>query len=534
MKKISIVLIIFIILIIIFVFAINQKSTNTEIKEINITLGSEPNSLDPAISLTIDVRAYLSNLFEGLVNLDENGEIREGVAQKWEANDDNTEFIFYLRKDAKWSDGTPITANDFKYAWLRVLNPETASGWASYLYYIKGAEKYNSGESTQEDVGIEVLDDYTLKVTMENSCSFFTSMTALQPYYPVKENIINEYGEKWTQNSDTYVTNGPFKLETWDHDSKITITKNNNYWNVSNIKMSKINYILFSDSSAILNSFESGDLDYVGDMMLTSEEMQQVAELKMSDYVNTKFLALNLNSDVFKNINVRKAVSLALDRQEIANIMGVQMKPLTGFIPYGFYNANEGKDYTEDSNSTKYLQETSNIEEAKQLLEEAGYKDGHGLDKIVYLTNTSSSNITLAEIVKSQLSKIGIDVEIQALESNVFNTYRKEEKFDIVAASWAAEYPDITSYLYGFKSTDLNNYASFDNKNFDEIYNKIVSERNISERLKLTHEAEDLVMNSYCVAPLYSARKCYIVNDNLKGYYYDITGCLNFSKAYLE
>ena len=533
MKKLGIGLIILVIIIVIFVLAINQKNTSVEKQEINVALGSEPNSLDPAISLTIDVRSYLSNIFEGLVNINDKGEVKEGVAKKWESNDENTEYTFYLREDAKWSDGTQVTANDFKYAWLRVLKPETASGWASYLYYIKGAEKYNTGEGNPEDVGIDVIDDYTLKVTMESPCSFFTSMTALQPYYPVKENIINEFGEKWTQNANTYVSNGPFKLESWNHDSKITLIKNNNYWDTNKIKLSKINFILFSDSSAILNSYESGDLNYVGNM-LTSEEMQQVAELKTSNFVYTKILAMNLNSNVFKDINVRKAISLALNRQEIANIMGVQMQPLTGLIPYGFHNVDENKDYTEDSNSTKYLQETSNIEEAKRLLEEAGYKDGQGLDKIIYLTNTTSSNIALAEIVKSQLSKIGLDIEIQALESKVFNTYRKEKKFDIVAASWAAEYPDITSYLYGFKSTDLNNYASFNNTEFDELYNKILSEKNSSQRLKLTHEAEDLVMNSYCVAPLYSEETSFIANDNLKGYYYDITGSLNFSRAYFD
>lgn len=532
-KKIVIIVLVILLVFSITLLGLNNNKFNTNKNEINVELGSEPNSLDPAISLTIDVRSYLANLFEGLLVLDQDGSLKPGVAMDWKVNEENTEYIFYLRNDAKWSDGTEVTANDFKYEWLRVLNPETASGWASYLYYIKGAEAYNNGTGKPEEVGIYVDDDYTLRIEMENPCSFFASMTAIQPYYPAKESIIKEYGDSWTQNSDSYVTNGAYKLESWEHDLKISIVKNENYWNNNEVKLSKINFMLYSDSSAILNAFEANELDYVEDM-LTSEEMEQVSEIKLADFVNTKFLAFNLNSEVLKNIKVREALSIALDREEIAKMMGTQMEPLTGFIPYGFYNSDEQCDYTNDSNSSKYLSATANIEKAKQLLEEAGYKDGVGLDTITYLTNTSSSNMALAEVVKSQLAKIGANVEIQALESNVFNTYRKEKKFDIVAASWAAEYPDITSYLYGFKSTDLNNYSSFNDSNFDNLYNKIVSASNNEEKLKFTHQAENLVMNSYCVAPLYSEKACYIANDSIKGVYHDVTGCINFSRSYIE
>ena len=192
-RNIIIVLIILFVLffVILSISLIDKKSNNgSKSEEINIVLGSEPNSLDPALSLTIDVRSYMSNMFEGLLNIDKNGNISPGVAFNWESNENNTEYIFYLRKDAKWSDGTNITANDFKYEWLRVLDPNTASGWASYLYYIKGAEDYNNGNIGKDEVGIYVLDNYTLKVVLENPCSFFASMTALQPYYPVKESVI--------------------------------------------------------------------------------------------------------------------------------------------------------------------------------------------------------------------------------------------------------------------------------------------------------------------------------------------------------
>ena len=534
MKNKGVIILIVIAVIIIGIITAKNNSIKTSKKEeINVVLGSEPSSLDPAISLTIDVRSYLTHLFEGLVRIDSKGQVQEGMADKWEFNKDKTEVKFHIRENAKWSDGSKVTAEDFKYAWLRVLDPKTASGWASFLYYIKGAEKFNLGETKSDTVGIEVIDDNNLKVKLESPCSFFISMTALQPYYPVKKSIINKYGEKWTQEKKSFVTNGAYTLKKWTHDSKIEIEKSENYWNNKNVYINNINFMLYADSNAILNVYQSGELDYV-ETMLTSDEMKQVDKLRNSDFVYTKFLALNLNSNVFKDDKVRKAIAIALDRTEISKKMGSEISPLTTFIPYGFYNGDEKTDYTKDSNAKKYLEEKAQLEEAKKLLEEAGYKDGKGLPKVTYLTNNSSSNIALAELVKSQLEKIGIKVNIQALEKKVFNEYRKDKKFDIVAASWAAEYPDITSYLYGFRSNDINNYASFKSKEFDQKYAKILQTEKTKDKFKLTHEAENLVIESYSIIPLYSEKTTYISNKNLVDYYHDVTGCLNFTNSIVE
>lgn len=505
-----------------------KNNEKKNIPNLKVVLGSEPNSLDPAISLTIDVRSYLSNLYEGLVNINEKGEVLEGVSNKWETNDNNTEYTFHIRKDAKWSDGTEVTAKDFKYSWLRVLDPKTASGWASYLYYIKGAEAYNSGTGSKEDVGLTVVDDKTLKVTLESPCSFFTSMTALQPYYPVKEKVVSKNPE-WASSKETYITNGAFELDSWKHDEKIVIKKSENYWNKNKIHIDKINFELLSDSTVVINSYESGDLDFVQNMA-TYDEMKQVGTISSSDFVYTKFLALNSNSEVLKNDKVREAISIALDRKELSKLMGSGINPLTSFVPYGFYNTSERKDYTEDSNSKTYLKETAEIEKAKKLIKESG------LDNIelTYLTNTSSTNIALSEIVKEQLSKVGITVNIQALEKKVFNEYRRGKKFDIVAASWAAEYPDISSYLYGFRSTDVNNYSGFSSKEFDSLYKKIITEDNQAKKFKYTHDAENLVMDSSLIIPLYSEGTYYLKNEKLTNAYHDVTGCLIIKYAYFK
>lgn len=372
------------------------------------------------------------------------------------------------------------------------------------------------------------MDKYTLKITLENPCSFFASMTSLQPYYPVKSEIIDLYGDLWTETPSSFISNGAFFLDKWNHDLEVVMLKNNNYWNKDNVKLSGIIFKLFSDSSAVMNSYNAGEIDYVGNI-LTSEEMKQISEIKISDFIFTKFIALNLNSPIFKNYNIRKAVAMALDRKEISNIIGGQSLPLLRFIPCSFYNNFKKDICLQDGDGFSYLDNNNRINEAKLLLKDVDIKK---YKKITYLTNTNSLNIMLAEIIKNQLSKIGLDVEIVAVEKKIFNTYRNEKKYDIVAASWAAEYPDITSYLYGFRSSDLNNYAGFKSEEFDSTLNAVMIEKDNNKRFELVYDAENLVLKSFAVIPLYYENSSYISNSNLKDFYYDITGCLKLSDSY--
>lgn len=530
MRKNILALVFIICLFVVGYFLLNKDKdqSNADYLAPTIVLGSEPSSLDPAKSLTIDARSYLASLFEGLVNIDKEGNLKEGVAYEWSSNTDNTEYIFRLRDNVLWSDGSPLTAYDFKYAWLRVLNPETASGWASYLYYIKGAEQYNNGTGDKDNVGIEILDDHTLKVVLENPCSFFASMTSLQPYYPVKGEIIEKYKDHWTENPDSFISNGAFSLDKWEHDLEIVVSKNNNYWNKDNIRLSGIVFKLFSDSSVVMNSYEAGKIDYVGNF-LTSEEMKQISEIKTSNFVITKFIALNLNSPIFENPNVRKAIALVLNREEISSMVGGQSLPLLRFIPCDFYNDFKKDNCIQDGDGFIYLSNDDRINEAKLLLEDVNMEE---YKNITYLTNTSSLNVILAEIIKKQLSEIGLEVEIMAVEKKTFNDYRKEKKYDIVAASWAAEYPDITSYLYGFKSSDLNNYSGFQSEEFDNIFNDIMLEKDLNKRFEMVYDAENLVLKSFAIVPLYYENTSYISNERLGGSFYDITGCLKLTDAY--
>ena len=499
--------------------ACGQKNESS----VNITLGSEPNTLDPTLNLPMDARSYISCLFEGLVNLDKNGSLTEGIAESWNSNSENTVYTFTIREDALWSNGEKITSEDFKYSWLRVLNPETGSGLASFLYYIKNAALYNSGEVNADEVGISTPDERTIVVEMESPCAFFDHMVATQPYFPVYRAYVEEYGVEWINSADSFVSNGAFVLKEWNHNQSIVLDKNPKFWNASEVKSDMITFELLDDSSVASNAFETKQLSYVENVM-TYDEMAQISSVQEDDSTVVKFLSMNLGREKFYNKNVREAITIALDREQIANYVGDGAAPLCSFIPYGFQNDALNCDFRKDGISPEqYVESKADISKAKKLLADAGYTDSNPL-KIDYLTNTSSQNVLLAEIIKSQLEQAGIDVNIVAVETKVFNDMRADRDYDVVASSWAAEYPDISSFLYEFQSHEFKNYAEYENPEYDALYAQLLQDSSDS-RMELVHRAEDMIMNDVAAVPLFMRNRSFITNDGLNGYYHDITGC---------
>jgi oligopeptide transport system substrate-binding protein len=532
MKKSNLFLVLSVTIFSVFALAGCNKAETSQM--LSVTIGGEPASLDPALTNTSDTTgAYISHLLEGLVTLKSGGEVSGGVAETWSVNNEKTIYTFKLRGDAVWSDGKKVTAQDFKYAWLRVLNPQTASGWAQHMYYIKNGKQFNKGLISEEEVGITVVSDNELQVEMENPCVFFLALTTLQPYYPVRQDIIEQNKEKWTDNGHTYIGNGPYFLKEWSHNNYIELTKSNTYWNRNEVYIEDIKFHLLTDSNVAINAYEANDIDYVVNLIPINEleRLREKKEIKSIRSTISRFICLNLESEILKDVRVREALSLALDREEMINILGINGTSAVSFIPYGFYNEIENKDFLEDSNSKDYIEKRSNIERAKQLLEEAGYKNGVGLPEIEFATNQSDINIMTAEVVQQQLKKLGINVRINAMEQTVFNNYRSTKQFDICIGGWWSEYPDITSYIYLFNSDDMNNCFNFNNQEFDYLYDCILEETDLAARYILLHEAEKIVMDTFVTLPLYYVNIDYLDKKNLGGIIYNSSVYINFSHA---
>jgi len=494
---------------------------------LNVSVTDEPVTLDPAFNLPGQVHSLISHVFEGLINIDGEGSFYPGVAEKWETNEDNTVFTFTLRDNSFWSDGTKVTAGDFKFSWLRVLNPESASPWASFLYYIKNAEKYNQGELDENQVGIEARDDRTLIVTLERPTPYFLNVVVLQPYYPVNRTIIIERGDAWAQNVDSMITNGAFLITEWNRLVNIKLIRSDTYWDKDNVYLQNIIFLLYSDSTTIMNAYDIGELDFVAST-LTVDEMEQIDKVKFANLITTRIIVFNNEREVFQDIRLREAISIAIDRNEFAILAGNGNYPLISLVPHGSFNL-------DDSDAAIYLNETSNIEHARSLLKEAGFENGEGIPALTYLTNTDEINVRNAEIFQSQMRKIGINIEINSFERGVMIPQRFAGNYDLTPMNFSlGNYPDISGLLLAFTSNDMSNYPRLRNNYYDELYSRILIESDAALRSTMIHEMKDILVSQYVVIPLFYSMEPYIARDNLSGYIYSPSDFVSLKQARLD
>jgi oligopeptide transport system substrate-binding protein len=275
----------------------NTPKTTGSDNVIRATIASEPKTLDPSLNNALDGGNYILCAFEGLTRIGKDGNIVAGAAESWETSPDGLVWTFHIRKDAKWSDGKDVTANDFIYAWKRTVDPKTAADYAYYIYFIKNGEKINAGEADIDTLGVKALDEKTLEVTLENPCPFFTEIVAFPALVPQREDIVSADKDKWALNPSTYIGNGPYKLTAWEHDSKITFEKNDNYWDKDSIVAPKIEWYLMNDQNAILSAFKNGQVVYAKN--IPSDELaaeKQAGNLKIQPLLGTYYLDFVNNS----------------------------------------------------------------------------------------------------------------------------------------------------------------------------------------------------------------------------------------------
>ena len=275
------------------------------------------------------------DLFEGLYTKNQDGEIVKGLAEEVEVSEDKTEYTFKL-KDAKWSNGDPVTAGDFEYAWKRVLNPDTGSSFAFYLYYLKGGEAYNKGNGSVEDVGVTAVDEKTLRVQLEEPAGFIKKLLAFWTYYPVNEAVVSQ-GNNWAAEADGYVSNGAYQLTTWNHDSELIVEKNDNYWNKEDVSMNKITWEMVNDATTFYQMYKTGELDMIDTLPIDVIAQEKDSEdYKVTPYFGTYMYMFNIEKEPFTNAKVRKAFNLAIDREMITkNIAQGGQEPARAFVPKG-------------------------------------------------------------------------------------------------------------------------------------------------------------------------------------------------------
>ncbi|AIY79333.1 peptide ABC transporter substrate-binding protein [Clostridium botulinum] len=517
-------------------------SNDPNAQVITYNLNADPKTLDPALSEAVDSATIIVNAFEGLYKLDENNKAIPGIAEKCDVSEDGTVYTFHIRDGVKWSNGEPVTANDFEYSWKRVLNPATASGYAFQMSYIKGAEAYNQGKGSLEDVGIKAIDDKTLEVTLAAPCSYFLELTAFTCYLPVNKGTVEANKDTWALNAETYVSNGPFKITKYGMKDEIVLEKNENYYDINNIKLDKLNVKLVTEDTSAWASFKTGDFDMV-DVVPTSEIEGALADGTGKNFplLGTGFYVINVSDSVnaidpnatkvLQDKRVRKALNLAIDRPSIIkNILKGGQTPATGFVAQGIKNP-DGSDFADK----KYFKAEGDLEEAKKLLAEAGYPNGEGFPNLVALINPVNPNGDIAQALQDMWkTNLGINVELQSQEWKVFQTTRTAKQYEVAFHSWVGDYIDPMTFLDMWESTSGQNCAGYNNPEYDKLIRAAKVEQDQTKRFEMLHQAEDILMEDMPIIPLNYQVKTKGIKDYVKGVNVSPLGFIYFDKAYVE
>ncbi len=511
--------------------------------ELNVNFASEPQTIDPALNSAVDGAVMINHMFEGLYKWVDDGNgnatLALGQASDVQVNDDKTVYTFTIREDAKWSDGKAVTANDFVYAWQRLVDPATAADYSYMADILLNANEIMAGEADKATLGVEAVDERTLVVTLHTPCPYFEEIMAFPALMPVRQDMIEAGGDQWTFSIDTYVGNGPYKMESWEHGANIRIVKSETYYDYAKLGPKAINFKLMDDANAIYAAYQSGELNFIEEVPVAEiPALLESGELDIDPYIGTYYVCFQTQKAPFDDVRVRKAFSLTIDRNYIVEqITQTGQVPATGFVPSGINDAEGasgddfrtvGGDYMDVSKEAY----AANCEEARRLLAEAGYANGEGFPVVEYLYNTSESHKAIGEALQQMWqTELGVTVNLVNQEWNTFLQTRKEGNYSIARNGWIADYNDPMSFLDMWMTGGGNNDAQYSNAKYDDLIKQAKATNDPAERMKLMHEAEDILMGEDVVhAAIY-----FYTNKNMsqgfKGMYYTPLGYYFFTYA---
>lgn len=495
-------------------------------------VGPEPGTLDPQMSNSISEVNMEMAIFEGLTRLDKNNVPQPAIAEAIDVSADGLKYTFHLR-DSKFSNGDPLTAEDFKYAWMRAMDPANAAEYAYQLAdYIKGGAAYNANAGKAEDVGIKVIDSKTLEITLENVTPYFLALTAFPTYYPVDKKVV-EANKDWNLTAETLIGNGPFKMKSWAHNDKIIVVKNDNYWDAKSVKLSQLTFNLIEDSKAALTAYEAGQVDGVeGIPADDTARMLNSGDLKVSPQISTYFYAFNITKKPFDNPKVRQALCLAIERLKIIDTVSqTNEKPAYAVTPYGMNDADTSKQFRDVGGD--YFKE--DIARAKQLLTEAGYPDGVGFPEFTILFNSSSNHEKIATIIQEMWSKnLGIKVTLRQEEGQVYLDSRNNLAYDVARVGWNGDYLDPMTFLDLFVKGGGNNQTGWSNTQYDALIASAKKNPDATARMQQLHDAEKILMTEFPVMPIYFENQKYLSKSYLIDVIHSPLGFLDFKTATIQ
>lgn len=486
--------------------------------ELSVCVGPDPDTIDPALNSAVDGATLIIHGFEGLYTLDQSGTPIPGQAESVDVSEDGKTYTFHLRDGLKWSDGTPITTEDFVWSWKRAVDPTTASDYAYMFECIEGYDKASAGEL--DALAVKAIDEKTLEVKLIAATPYFLELTAFPTFSPVQKATVDANGEKWALSPETYIGNGPYKMTEWVKGSHMTYVKNENYWNVEALGPDTIKFALIEDDVAQLSAFQNGTILFA-DAMPNDEidAWKEKAEFHLNGQLGTYYVSYQTQKAPLDNPKVRQALTLAIDREWIVTNIGKSgQQPAGAFVPTGLTDADPTKEFrTVGGDYYDPMDYEGNLEKAKALLAEAGYPEGKGLPTIEYLYNEGTGHQQIGEALQNMWSKLGVNVELVSQEWATFLNTRKNGEYNIARNGWLGDYNDPISFLDMWITGGGNNDAQWSNAKYDELIAKIKASSDREERMKLMHEAEDIIFEEWMLCPIYYYVDLYLQAQNLEG-----------------
>lgn len=503
--------------------AIFTPKTVDAAKTISLNAGMEPTGLNTLTSTYSIEFALFKHMYENLVTLDDDDNTVPGAAESWDYDEDTLTYTFHLRKDGVWTNGDPVTAKDFEFAWSQALNPDVASDYAYFLYFIKNAEKYFNGEVAWDEVGVKVVDDYTLEVTMEQPTPYALFLFSFGTLAPINQRFYEAVGaDLYSTEAQYFCTNGPFALTEWSHNDKIVMQKNDAWHGAADVEVEEIDWKIITDANAALSSFLAGDLDMVG--LGTGELIKQAtaAGATIQSYTDGTafYIYFNNNDQYLSNVNLRRALFNAIDEQkEIDTVWQNDNEPMTSFTAPGV-SATDGTSFA--GKVGELYAPSRDQEKAKEYLATALSELGCTVDDLsAHLSidcGDSATSIAEASFYQEQWRQVlGIEVTVNSMITKQGSQNRKTGNYVMSVTGWGPDYNDPNTFLDLWVTDGGNNQTGFSNERYDELIDLASKETDLEKRESYFIECEQIIADQLPIGPAFWRAPSYACSDKIKG-----------------
>lgn len=511
------------------------SSSKQEEQVLNLTAGQEISTMNSIGLIDNPSIIVLNNVMEGLYRLGKDNKPIPGMAESYEVSSDGLVYTFQLRKDAKWSNGTPVTAHDFEYAWRRALDPNTMSSYANFFDDIVNGLEIRQKQKSPSELGIKVIDDHKFEVTLSKPVPYFLDLLTTPVFYPQNQAFVESQGDKYALESDTLIYNGPFVLDEWKHDESYVFKKNPTYWDADSVKLERINFKVVKDVGARMNLFEAGQIDITA---LSSEYVEQYKDSPA--YVGyldpeMRYSYINLSNPYLQNKNIRKAITSGWNKQDLTDVvLNNGSVPANYLVPRDFVFGPDGSDFRAKYDSFNNY----SIEEAQKFWEQGLQELGVSSITLELLNYEGELSKTIGQYLKNQLEKNlpGLTININQQPQKQKLELTESLKYDIAYAGWGPDYPDPLTFLENFATDAPFNWSAYSNSVYDELIAKAKNNVDLAARWKDLQEAERVLFEDDVVLfPMYQSGAALLVNPYVKDYVTHPFGVYTSYKwAYIE